>query len=169
MTSSRVKVLQYPVAAPGKCVLCGAQANHDGRVYLDFGLSLRNYGAIYFCSLCMAEMVGELDWTSPEVTKITREANTLLTLTVQRLEAENEHLRRALAELNILGVNTGPPVDDSISDQDDGGQQGISDQSPEHDGDGSESGEQGSAKSADEQRRADLLGIDDLPEISISF
>lgn len=52
---SRIKLIDTPVAAPGVCCLCGT-AGGDGRAFIDFGKQLDWYGAVYFCSFCLAEV-----------------------------------------------------------------------------------------------------------------
>lgn len=53
--STRVQVVNTPVAAPGTCVLCGT-AGDGQRTFIDFGKQLDWYGAIYFCSECIREV-----------------------------------------------------------------------------------------------------------------
>lgn len=50
--NSRVKVLERPFISPGKCIMCGAV----DRPVVDFGANIRNYGAVMFCTLCIAEI-----------------------------------------------------------------------------------------------------------------
>lgn len=50
--NARVKVLEKPVAHPGKCVVCGAVNTS----VVDIGLDVDNYGVIYFCVTCLAEI-----------------------------------------------------------------------------------------------------------------
>lgn len=52
---SRVQVLDNPILAPGTCCLCGS-AGGDGRKFIDFGKQLDWFGAVYFCSHCIAEV-----------------------------------------------------------------------------------------------------------------
>lgn len=52
--TSLVQIRETPVAAPGKCILCGA-TRRDDRAYVDFGQSIERYGAVYFCTFCFAE------------------------------------------------------------------------------------------------------------------
>jgi hypothetical protein len=51
---SRVQVIDVPLLAPGSCVLCGTVGG-DGRKFLDFGKSIKWYGAVYFCTECFRE------------------------------------------------------------------------------------------------------------------
>jgi len=117
----------------------------------------------------MAEMVSELDWTSPEKTRQFEAALELYQKKTERLEAENEHLRRALAELNLITGISRTDLDTGIGDQDDDGQQGITDTSINNSIEGRTGNEQGSSQSTDEQGRSDILGIDGLPSIGISY
>lgn len=59
--TSRIKVLDTPVMAPGICSLCGSSG--DGkRKFIDFGKQLDWYGAIYFCSECIREVAQSIDY-----------------------------------------------------------------------------------------------------------
>lgn len=52
--NSRFKLLDRPVAIPGRCVVCGAV----DRPVVDTGWSIDYYGVVYFCVLCLAEVSG---------------------------------------------------------------------------------------------------------------
>lgn len=53
---SRVTLIDTPVAEPGVCVLCGSAGDKE-RKFVDFGKQLDWYGAIYFCTFCIAEVL----------------------------------------------------------------------------------------------------------------
>jgi hypothetical protein len=55
---SKYRVKDVPDVQPGKCANCGASKN-DGRKYVDFGLHVDWYGAVFICSLCLKEVVSE--------------------------------------------------------------------------------------------------------------
>lgn len=58
--NGRFKLLSRPVAAPGKCAVCGAV----NRAVIDFNFDLDYYGAVYFCVECLkaaAEILGLVD------------------------------------------------------------------------------------------------------------
>lgn len=113
MVFTRVQVLDFPQAHPGKCCLCGSQTNNDGRKYVDFGLSVPQYGAIVFCSHCFREINEHLGWTSPEITANMKSIALEDRNAQKRLSEENERLRRALALLDFLpsiGVPDSSPV-----------------------------------------------------------
>lgn len=63
--SSRIQLLSRPIAHPGKCVQCGAV---DKEV-IDTGVTIRWYGAVYFCLECITEMALALDMVPASVLK----------------------------------------------------------------------------------------------------
>ena len=52
--NSRFQLLDRPVAAPGKCLICGAV----DRPVVDTRWDVQFYGVIYFCVTCLAEVAG---------------------------------------------------------------------------------------------------------------
>lgn len=99
---TRVQILDFPQAHPGKCAMCGSQTNNDGRKYIDFGLSVPSYGALVFCSHCFAEINEHLGWYSPAVVnrlKLDWEADSV---ELKGVKEENERLRRALTLLDFI-------------------------------------------------------------------
>lgn len=52
---SKYRILNVPDTQPGKCANCGA-AKSDGREYVDIGLQIDWYGALFFCSLCLKDI-----------------------------------------------------------------------------------------------------------------
>lgn len=104
--SSKAILLDYPISAPGKCIFCGSGTRHDGRRYVDFGLQIERYGAVYFCTFCLAEIVALYGWLGPDKTKELKQRNEEFVLTIVSLEEENERFRRALSELDFLGSNS---------------------------------------------------------------
>lgn len=48
-------MLDKPINAPGQCCLCGS-AGDNKRKFIDFGKQLDWYGAVYFCTICIAEV-----------------------------------------------------------------------------------------------------------------
>jgi hypothetical protein len=98
-----VKVIPHPIALPGKCSLCGASDNDDGRKYVDIGFELDFYGVIYFCTHCFIQIADSIGYIAPEVNEViyndmARHANR-----VSELEAENVKLRVSLSSLDFLG------------------------------------------------------------------
>jgi len=55
--SSRFQLYPSPVAAPGKCAICGAV----NRPVVDFGMTVEFYGAVLFCVECMESAARTID------------------------------------------------------------------------------------------------------------
>lgn len=57
----RVQLLDYPYAAPSKCVICGSGPEAN-RKFIDFKQSLEFYGAVYYCTDCMGEVAQQVGY-----------------------------------------------------------------------------------------------------------
>lgn len=86
---SRFSVHDNPDVAPGKCAVC-ASVGGDGRKFIDFGMQLDWYGAVYFCTFCVAELAGAGGFVATEHFNKAVEQNGLLT---KELNATNESFR----------------------------------------------------------------------------
>lgn len=53
--NSRFSIHENPNVAPGFCAIC-RNTGGDGRTFVDFGMQLDVYGAVYFCSTCIVEL-----------------------------------------------------------------------------------------------------------------
>lgn len=100
-----MKLLPLPVALPGKCIICGASDNDDGRQYIDIGFEIDFYGVIYFCSHCMSEAAVAIGYRSPSLFQVIDDENKSLLKEFAELSAENVKLRVALNQLDFLGSN----------------------------------------------------------------
>jgi len=56
----QVQVLAIPEVLPQTCCVCGSGRTDDGRKYIDTGLSLDHYGVVYFCTLCLNQIVRQV-------------------------------------------------------------------------------------------------------------
>lgn len=92
-----------PVALPGKCIICGASDNTDGRFYIDFGFEIDFYGVVYFCSHCLSECAAAVGYISPSLFKVVDEENKEFASKLSELSAENVKLRVGLSQLDFLG------------------------------------------------------------------
>lgn len=52
---SKYRILAVPDVSPGKCANCGSSKN-DGRKYVDFGLQVDWYGAVFLCGECLHDV-----------------------------------------------------------------------------------------------------------------
>lgn len=52
---SKYRIVDVPDVQPGKCGNCGASKN-DGRKYIDIGLHVDWYGALFLCGSCLLDL-----------------------------------------------------------------------------------------------------------------
>jgi len=63
--SSKFRILNAPIEAPGTCASCGA-SSADDRDYIDLGIDLEFFGTIYFCTFCYTEGANALGFVNPD-------------------------------------------------------------------------------------------------------
>lgn len=74
--TSRFQIVERPYSHPGKCVVCGA----TDRPVIDWNMDLDDFGTIYMCLECGAELARALGFVSPdEVEAIRLEAGQSIT------------------------------------------------------------------------------------------
>lgn len=100
-----MQIIPLPLALPGKCIVCGASNNDDGRQYIDFGLEIDFYGVVYFCTHCMSETAVAIGYRSPSLFAVIEEENIEFAGKLSELSAENVKLRVALSQLDFLGTH----------------------------------------------------------------
>ena len=71
LTGSRFSIHENPNVAPGNCAVC-RHSGGDGRYFVDFGLQLDWYGAVYFCSECVRELAGAIGYVPIEDLNLAR-------------------------------------------------------------------------------------------------
>lgn len=94
--NARIQVMPIPVAAPGKCAICGYAGQDGERNYIDIGLDLDFYGVVYFCTHCFTETANQLGYGSPDQVAGLLKDKRKLTDDVIGLAHERDSLRRAL-------------------------------------------------------------------------
>ena len=92
---TRVQILESPVAAPGVCCLCGCSHNED-RKYVDFGKQLDWFGAVYFCTICFAEIAMSIGYVPHGKTIAVQEELALLMKKYLALEKKYLTVEQAL-------------------------------------------------------------------------
>jgi len=55
-----MRLIEYPLAAPGHCLECGYGGRE--RKYADTGLDVEFYGVVYVCELCLVDWMRKLDF-----------------------------------------------------------------------------------------------------------
>lgn len=125
--TSRLKILDVPVMAPGKCVLCGSSAGD--RQYIDFGFEFDWYGVVYFCSHCMSEMSAALNFVPIQKLKESREILEALTKEHDKLVETYKEYKNAvwtiLRDCNCHVLL--PDADPAIDALEDNSEQGSTD------------------------------------------
>lgn len=93
---SRIQVLNTPVAAPGKCVMCGSSDGED-RTFLDFGFAIDWYGVVYFCSECIKEFAQAIDYIPVGAFQAQAKELNTLQVSYDRLIKEHSVVKNALS------------------------------------------------------------------------
>lgn len=86
---SRFSVHDNPDVAPGKCAVCSSVGG-DGRKFIDFGMQLDWYGAVYFCTFCVTELASAGGYVAVENYRKAVDQNASL---IKELNATNESFR----------------------------------------------------------------------------
>lgn len=137
--TSRIKLLSFPVLAPGKCAFCGSA--DDDRSYIDFGMQLDWYGAVYFCSFCIIEV-------SEAVGMVPAKKLNELRSQFNEFKSSNDELIRKYADLknavrHVLSGSSGDePSGDIILS--------VSNPSADEESEGSNQGHEGGSEVNDE-------------------
>lgn len=96
-SGDRVTIMNYPVALPGKCTICGYGGGDGRRRFIDFGLSLDFFGAVNFCTDCMAEISRKIGFIPKEEFDMLRLENSELRSIIDDLRNVSD-IRRDLAD-----------------------------------------------------------------------
>lgn len=96
--TSRFSIHEKPISAPGVCAVCKS-AGGDRRHFVDFGMQLDWYGAVYFCSECIVELSQAVGYV-PRVKYVEAENKALIYGTeLEVTEKSFESYRNAAREL----------------------------------------------------------------------
>jgi len=119
---SKYRVLDVPDVSPGKCGNCGASKN-DGRRYIDIGLQIEWYGAMYLCGSCLLDIANTMGLFKDLETKL-EEAEAKFEA-VKGLQEKGEELHETVmrtardleafyAGIHPLGNNSSPDSTPSV-------------------------------------------------------
>lgn len=92
---SKYRVVPVPDVQPGKCANCGS-SKCDGRSYIDIGLDIAWYGALFLCSLCLEDIsrhVGLFDKLEQRIAELDKKLDTQ-----EVLNSQGRRLREALKD-----------------------------------------------------------------------
>lgn len=95
------QVVHSPSALPGSCYLCGSG---DKSPYIDWGVSIEFYGALYTCFECTGAVSSLLGWVPRDKHDEVIKLNDELISRGLDLEIENREFRQAIEHLNAVGI-----------------------------------------------------------------
>jgi hypothetical protein len=107
------QVVEYPVALPGQCYLCGSG---DKSPYIDWGVSIDYHGALYTCFECTGAVATLLGWVSRPVHELVIRTNNELISRNLDLEIQNRELCMSIEHLRAAGFKV--EVNESIFSDD---------------------------------------------------
>lgn len=105
-----IQILDFPVANPGKCYYCGGV---DKEQYLDTGIQIEFYGALYICNECFRAIANKMNYISPLQHVDLQDKVESLTQDREALEFKLMALEQALNSLKAAGFHD--PDSDSVS------------------------------------------------------
>lgn len=106
VASSKVRILEAPVLAPGTCMLCGASRNDD-RGYIDMGKDIQFVGVIYFCTFCMTEVANAIGCLMPEQSLALENELDAARQRILEFETKDRTLNEAINSLRATGLFSG--------------------------------------------------------------
>lgn len=83
--TSRFSIHDNPDREPGFCCVCRSPGGDD-RQFIDFGMQLDWYGAVYFCTFCVKELCEAAGFVDGELYKTVKELNSKLVKEFSSLE-----------------------------------------------------------------------------------
>lgn len=156
--SSRIRILDTPILAPGVCCICGAGRNDD-RKYIDLGIDVDYIGVMYFCTFCMTELANTLGCLMPEQAQQLRDELDSARQTIINFQQEKAAVHGAVDAIRRTGLFSGTDFNSLIT-------------TPEKSDDfelvnepGSDSTERKTSGSNKDTKQSDpKQGSDDIPE-----
>jgi hypothetical protein len=89
---------EMPTALPGQCYCCGSGTKS---YYLDLGVSIEFYGAVFFCNECFSAMAACMGFVHGDKTQDIVRLNNALHERVLELEIKNNALAEAIQNLSV--------------------------------------------------------------------
>lgn len=125
--NSRFRILNAAILAPGTCILCKS-AGGDGRQFIDLGIQVDWFGAIYFCTYCIGEAATLLGFEKSDGLAKLKAVNDLIEaqqkifelqeqLNASRVLLRNCHCGDSVPSYSdVVDVSVVEETDDSVSD-----------------------------------------------------
>lgn len=155
-TVEKVQIIDGgPPCQPGCCAMCGSTT---GR-FIDFGLQLDWYGAVYFCWDCITQIANALEYINQAQWKPIKAYNDELRVINNNLLDQNEALRNELASMGSVRdlINASTRSVDSVDEE----PEATTVEPIDDDGDGEE-GEAGPPEQDDESGLPDVQRDDSI-------
>jgi hypothetical protein len=113
MSLGLIQLLSAPSVLPNKCAVCGYSNSGSSadRQYVDFGLSIDWYGAVYFCTACMTNIAEVLGYITPEKAEELYGRVNSANLTITELEAGLANYRQFEQLVLAFRPSDSPTVD----------------------------------------------------------
>lgn len=105
------QLVDTPIAAPGSCYLCGSATKFP---FIDWGVSIEFYGALYTCSECTSAVASLLGMASREQHAKLIQENDQLAAENLDLSLQNKAMIQALPLLELVGMDA-KKVHESLS------------------------------------------------------
>lgn len=106
--NSRFSIVEVPARHPGTCCVCGS-TNDSEREFVDFGAMVRNFGAIYMCTVCLRDAAQSIDYVpflEAEAQIEKREAlHRQLEIVEEQLMNFKESVKRAFVDCTCGALN----------------------------------------------------------------
>jgi len=101
-----MELLPEPIALPGCCFKCRAGSN-SREFFIDFGFSFDDFGAVYICNECLAEMAHAANYVLPVEAQELKLRAALLLEENEELTTKIFGLEQAIDGLRIAGRSVG--------------------------------------------------------------
>lgn len=118
---NRVTVMDYPVALPGRCAICGYGGGDSNRRFIDFGLQLDYYGAVNFCTECIREVAESIGYVPREFLDKAEEEIVHLRTLVDNNTAVADVVGRLRSDLATIGIEISKFTNIESTDGEDSG------------------------------------------------
>jgi hypothetical protein len=108
----RVRVIKgTPPCSPGKCVICGNCGDKESN-FIDFGFDIDFYGIVYFCEICICQVLTVLDYIPTDELRRVKRKLVETQYMLDALKPRYEELAGVVQHIRDLDI-----VSDSSSEQ----------------------------------------------------
>lgn len=115
--NSRFRISNVATLAPGTCILCKSDGG-DGRQFIDLGITVEWFGAMYFCTFCIGEAAALIGFVVPDehVKMLHKNEELILKYGNEKLEVERLQEQLSAARILLRNCHCGDNVTFPVSD-----------------------------------------------------